>query len=139
VTGTGRVAFAAAAALAVIGAVVAGLIVLGPPREQRARRLDDRRLDHLRAIAGAVDLHWTREGRLVASLDHVKTELPPSSDRDPETGEPYSYQPLGGDGYRLCATFSRASPTESYAPRGDFWTHGAGRHCFELEAKKVER
>ncbi|HEX2466172.1 MAG TPA: hypothetical protein VHR17_16235 [Thermoanaerobaculia bacterium] len=138
-TGAGRVAFAAAAAVAVIGAVVAGLIVLGPPREQRARRLDDRRLDDLREIAGAVDLHWTRDGRLVASLEEVKMELRPSSDRDPETGEPYVYEPLGADRYRLCATFSGATPTEAYRPRSEFWTHGAGRHCFELEAKKIER
>ena len=138
-TRAGRAAFAAAAALAVIGAVVAGLIVLGSPGEQRARRLDDRRLDDLREIAGAVDLHWTRDGRLIASVEEVRAELRPSSDRDPETGEPYFYEPLGGDRYRLCATFNRASPTEGYAPRGDFWTHGAGRHCFELEAKKIER
>jgi hypothetical protein len=123
----------------VVGAVAAGLLALGSPREQRARRLDDRRLDDLRAIAGTVDLHWTRDGRLVATLDQVKPELPPASERDPETGEPYTYEPLGGDRYRLCATFSRATPPESRGPRGDFWTHGAGRHCFELEAKKIER
>ena len=138
-TSAGRVAFAAAAALVVVGAVVAGLVVLGSPREQRARRIDQRRLDDLRGIAGAVDLHWTREGRLVKSLDEVEAELPSSSDRDPETGELYSYELLGTDRYRLCATFGRASPTEGRAPRGDFWTHAAGRHCFELEAKKIER
>jgi hypothetical protein len=139
VTGAGRAAFAAAAALAVLGAVVAALIVLGSPGEQRARRLDDRRLDDLREIAGAVDLHWTREGRLVASVEEVRAELRPSSDRDPETGEPYFYEPLGDHRYRLCATFNRASATEGYKPRDEFWTHDAGRHCFELEAKKIER
>jgi len=139
VTGAGRMAFAIAAALAVIGAVVAGLIVLGPPREQRAERLDDRRIEDLRGIAGAVDLHWTRDGRLIDSLEEVKAELQTSSDRDPETGEPYVYEPLGADRYRLCATFSRASPTERDPRRRDFWRHAAGRQCFELEAEKIER
>jgi len=104
----------------------------------QSRGLSGRQVD-LRGIAGAVDLHWTRDGRLVVSLEEVKAELQPSSDRDPETGAPYTYEALGADRYRLCATFNRASPTESCTPRGDFWSHGAGRHCFELEARKIER
>jgi predicted acylesterase/phospholipase RssA len=139
VTGAGRITFGVVAALAVTGAVVAGLFALGSPREQRARRLDERRLDHLREIAATVDLHWTRDGRLISSLEEVHSELQLSGDRDPESGEPYAYEPLGEDRYRLCATFSRATPAESAATRGDFWRHGAGRHCFELEAKKIER
>jgi hypothetical protein len=136
-----RSAFAIAAVAAVVAAVVAGMSVLGSPSSQRSRRLDQRRLDDLRAAAGSIDLYWTRNGQLPGSLDELPGELLPQGlPRDPETAQPYEYSVAGENRYRLCATFTRASSTdEAHQPRGDFWWHAAGRHCFDLEAKRVER
>jgi hypothetical protein len=124
----------------VAAAVVAALVLLGSPQEQRARRLDERREEDLRGLASAVDLHYTRAGRLPGSLGELSPDLGPApATRDPDTGEPYEFQPTSDDRYRLCATFTRESSTERWGPRRDFWSHGAGRHCFELQAERVER
>jgi hypothetical protein len=137
---TRRTVFGAAAAAVVVVAVVAGLVLLGSPADQRARRLDDRRLEDLRGTAAAVDLYWTRNGRLPRSLEELPPELgPAAATRDPETGEAYVYEIIGDDRYRLCATFERDSSAEAWGPRRDFWAHPAGRHCFEIDAKRVER
>jgi hypothetical protein len=131
---------AGVALAAVIATVSAALVLLGSPREQRALRLDERRLEDLRAVSGAVDLHFTRAGRLPQLLDQLPPELGPAPvARDPETGEPYRYEQLTDDRYRLCATFARDSPPDRWGPRRDFWSHGAGAHCFELQAKRVDR
>jgi hypothetical protein len=55
----GTVLFGAAVAT-VITAVAAGLFILGSPTEERARRIDDRRVADLKGIVAATDLYWTR-------------------------------------------------------------------------------
>ena len=45
--------FLGTAATAVIAAIVAGLFVLGSPSEERARRIDDRRVADLKGIMAA--------------------------------------------------------------------------------------
>ncbi|HIA74480.1 MAG TPA: hypothetical protein EYN99_08630, partial [Gemmatimonadetes bacterium] len=52
----------------VIAAVGVGLFILGSPMEERARRVDDRRVADLQGIAAATDLYWTRHSRLPESL-----------------------------------------------------------------------
>ena len=104
------------------------------------RRLDARRVEDLRALAGAVDLYWSRGGALPGALDSLTQEqgFAPQV-ADPETGRPYEYRILGGDTYELCASFARGTDTEPPETRSDFWSHGAGRQCFQLEAKKPKR
>ena len=46
--------------LAASAAVVAGILVVGSPAEERTRRLDRRRVEDLAAMASSVDLFWTR-------------------------------------------------------------------------------
>ena len=58
----------------VIAAVVAGVFVLGSPADERARRLDRRRVEDLQGIAAATDLYWTRHSRLPASLDELTAD-----------------------------------------------------------------
>lgn len=136
---TPRTIIAGVAVAAVVATVSVALVLLGSPRQQRARRLDERRLEDLRGVSGAVDLHFTRAGRLPGSLDELPPELGPApAARDPETGEPYRYEQIADDRYRLCADFARESPPERWGPQRDFWSHGAGPHCFELQAKRIE-
>jgi hypothetical protein len=144
VSGGSRIAFAVAAAVAVLAAIAAGMAALGSPREQRARRMDDRRLADLRSIAEALEDHWDAEHRLPGTLD----ELPPafaSSRRDPETGAPYEYVIQSADRYRLCATFDRDARRDGRRPppgvgriQAVFWTHGAGHDCFDVHVQTSE-
>ena len=129
---------------AVVVAVVAGLMVLPPPSEERTRRLDERRVEDLRGIARAMDLHWTRHGRLPAAVGDLAREPGVRvSTRDPGTGQDYELRLLDEPTYELCAIFERAT-ADSGDPAGgaedvseDFWSHGAGRRCFRLDAQEV--
>jgi|SRR6266542_4507228 len=126
--------------VAVIAAVVAGLVLLGSPTEARLRQMDRKRVDDLRNISSAIDLYWTREKRLPASLEDLSQQPGLSLNiRDPGTAKPYEYHARAAGSYELCATFERDSAERSGAHGGDFWSHGAGRQCFQLEARDVGR
>jgi hypothetical protein len=142
------------AVAAVLIAVVSGLIVLGPPNEERIRRLDGRRVEDLRGITRAVDLYWTRHGGLPTSLDELSGESGVNiNSHDPGTSQPYDYQVLDDKTYELCARFQRDSPEPTVrsaqprqAPsttpasqrvRKSFWSHGAGRQCFRPAVEQV--
>ena len=105
-----------ASVAAVVAAVVAGLIALGSPAEERERRIDERRAADLHGIAAATSLYWSRHSRLPASLDELAAE--PGlriNTRDPASSEIYGYQALDSVRYEVCATFdreSRAAPGE---------------------------
>jgi hypothetical protein len=126
--------------VAVMAAVVAGLVLIGSRSEERLRQMDRKRVDDLRNIAGAVDLYWTRQKRLPASLEELSQQPGLSLNiRDPGTAKPYEYHARAAGSYELCATFERDSAERSQAHGGDFWSHGAGRQCFQLEARDVGR
>ena len=99
-----------AAVTAVAAAVVAGLVILGSPAEERERRIDDRRVAELHAIAAAADLYRSRHSRLPESLEELAAEPGMRiNTRDPATAEVYGYQVLDSARYEVCATFDRES------------------------------
>ena len=119
--------------LVVLGALGGGFYLIGPPAEERARQFDARREADLQRLRLAADLYWTRNGRLPASLDELHKEAGTNIfARDPQSGAAYGYAVKSGDAYELCAEFARASEL-----RGDFWSHGEGRHCFTVKAKQI--
>jgi hypothetical protein len=131
-----RRVFPYAVASAVVGAIVAGLVLIGPPTVERMRRLDDIRVRDLTQLSHAVDLYWQREEKLPPSLDALAgaPSVPFRSTTDPSTSEPYAYRALDATHYELCATFEAEDVDGDYNDR--FWVHGAGRRCFELNAEK---
>jgi hypothetical protein len=117
----------------VLATVSAGIWLMGSPGEQRALRLDERRISDLQSIASELDMYWTRHRTLPESLDALRVEPGPASiPTDPVRGEPYRYRPLEGRSYELCAVFGRASRNGL----GNVWAHPPGPYCFELEAKE---
>lgn len=99
-----------AAVTVVVAAVVAGLVILGSPAQERERRIDDRRVADLHAIAAAANLYWSRHSRLPASVDELAAEPGTKiNTRDPATAEVYGYQALDSARYEVCATFDRES------------------------------
>ncbi len=126
------------AVTAVVAAVVAGLLVLGSPMEERARRIDDRRVADLQGIRAGTDLFWTRHSRLPASLDDLTAEPGVRiSTADPASSEVYAYEPLDSIRYEVCARFERESGEMSRDPEQDLWADGVGRQCFQLEAEDI--
>lgn len=117
--------------------VIAGIVVVGWPDDERLRRLDDRRIAGLQRFARAIDTYAESHDELpeqaVVFVDgRVLSTLP----SDPVTNQAYGYQARRGDDeartYRLCASFDRASPADVTG----FWAHGPGRHCFDFTAVK---
>lgn len=128
-------------AVVVVATVITGILLLDSPAQERLRRLDERRVSDLREISYAVDVYWTREGSLPSSLKDLSDEERVVRElADPETGDPYEYRVLGEKAYALCAVFALDTGTdERDAPYLDFWSHGPGRQCFQLEAQDVSR
>jgi hypothetical protein len=134
---TGSV-FVAGALVVVIVAVVAGLLALGSPADERARRIDHRRVTDLQGIMAAANLYWTRHDRLPSSLDDLIAEPGVTiSVTDPSGSEPYGFRPLDSLRYEVCATFEGESDQISRDPTRDLWAHGSGRQCFQLEAEDI--
>jgi len=124
----------------VVAVVVVALTIIGPPSEQRGLRFDERRVADLRGIARAVDLYWTRSGRLPTDAEEISDKLGNRVLRtDPETFEPYAYRALESQTYELCADFNFSSTGFRTAVQQEFWSHASGRQCFELEAEEVNR
>lgn len=132
---TGLAAVVMAVAVAVAGVA---LVMVGPPSEARVRRIDQRRVDDLQRLASAVDLHWTRAAALPDRLAVVQ-EAGALPTRDPVSGAGYEYRVTGAKTYELCAAFERDGAGERWGTSAAFWTHGAGRQCYQLEVKTVGR
>ena len=120
-----------ASVVTVVAAVTLGLVLLGPPAQERERRIDDRRVADLHGITAAVDLYRTRHGRLPESLDDLAAEPRLTiSTRDPTSSEMYGYRVLDDGRYEVCATFAAASGAPaggtSIIDRGCQGCHGPG-------------
>ena len=99
------------------------------PADPEARRLDERRVSDLEQLTYLIDMQWTREGQLPASLGELKPASgEPAPTRDPVSATQYSYRVLGSKSYELCAVFSDAGGVS-------VWAHAAGRVCFVIEAR----
>ena len=127
-----------AATSVVVVSVIAGIIIVGSPTEGRLQQLDFGRISDLRGIMAASDLYWSRNERLPSSLEEL-AEDPRTvvNTVDPGSAESYGYRVLSGDNYELCATFDRESRDPPGRSAADYWRHGVGRQCFELEVDKT--
>ena len=132
--GAGRM-LVIAAAIAIVAAVVAAIAVIGTPTQQRASRLDARRVQDLQRVEAAIDEYARRLDALPPTLD----ALARGTDRtlalaDPQTGVRYGYEAGEARRFRLCADFttdSRIAVRQAEPWLGEDWQHPAGRHCFQ--------
>lgn len=130
----GRIAFVGVIVV-VAAAVVAGLVISGPPAEQRRLRADERRVSDLQQLSRAIQSYYVETTSLPGELDAlvngwISSGLP----RDPETEADYGYEITGDSTFRLCAEFARESRADT---AGEFWLHGEGRHCYVLDFSRM--
>ena len=124
--------------VAVTAAIIGGIFLLGSPLEERERRLDERRVQDLSGIARAVDVYWTRTTSLPSSLETLRTETGANiTIADPSTGEAYEFRSVEGEKYELCAVFEGESRDSDRGFDAGFWSHRAGRQCFQRAAENV--
>lgn len=130
--GSAKVLFAAAA-VAVAGAVIAALAVLGGPDHRRMQRLDEIRVQNLQALEVLVRNYVKLHKKLPDSFDALTREPGFQAPQLDPAGVPYRYERTGEDLYRLCAAFdlpSRPLPSSL----AELWAHPAGHQCFDRQA-----
>ncbi len=129
----GQTIVAAAGVVSLIS-IITGVILVGTPSEGRLQRFDSTRIEDLKEIMAGMDSFWSRNERLPASLEELMAD--PRVEvkvQDPGSAEPYDFTAMDEDTYELCATFDLESLTPGRPSSADFWKHGAGRQCFELD------
>jgi hypothetical protein len=127
--------------------IVSGFFIAGTPAEQRAVRLDERRINDLWSMQSSVVSYAESKGDLPANLTTLTAwsgELP----TDPDTDSAYDYTKTGRTTFELCATFGSDQvndelteyfgttyPTKHVTQLvgGSSWKHPAGYHCFARE------
>lgn len=142
-----RLLFAVGSSLAVTATIVAGLFIAGSPSEQRMKRADEQRAQHLQQITYAVDSFWNTNNRLPSSLKELATSpnVFVQQTTDPKTQMPYEFRVVTEKSYEICATFETSTdgqvngkttvPRPVSGPDGQYWTHGAERTCFTIEPR----
>jgi len=131
--------FAVGSGLAVTAVFLIGFGVAGTPAENRLQQGDATRVRALEQLEQAIRATATVPPSLGQLVQQGR--IRDAQTRDPVTGRQFEFRSLGGDGYQLCATFSRASEAEGpYEVYGSaFWHHGPGRTCYALDATKLAR
>lgn len=144
----------------VITAIVISFFVIGSPSEQRAWRMDERRVQDLQSLQWQVISYWQQKESLPTDIKELSNPLSGFSiPVDPEftKGLTYEYEKMDDMQFALCATFSAKMPqgwqeynggggvmpmfgggrdmaVSSYPHPGginESWDHDAGRTCFE--------
>jgi len=124
----------AAAVGVVLVSIITGVILVGTPSEGRLQRFDSTRIEDLKGIMAGMDSFWSRNERLPASLEELMADPRVEvKTQDPGSTEPYDFTPMDEDTYELCATFDLETLAPGRPSSADFWRHGAGRQCFELD------
>ncbi|HEY9540620.1 MAG TPA: hypothetical protein VIR05_03165 [Luteimonas sp.] len=130
------------AGVVVVATVIGAIAVMGSPGEQRKVRIDEHRINDLRAIEAAVRLHRKDTGSLPDDLAAVDARPGVALDlADPQTGTPYEYRRDGAEAFELCVDFATDSATRRARRgwQGLQWAHGAGRHCFRFRIEDKAR
>ena len=129
----GRTILLLAVSAVVAIAVVVGFLALGTPATERERRLDDTRLEDLRALRSRVAGHFRRTGVLPTRLGAMDTIRPGGAGLlDPASHDAYGYEVVDDSTFRLCATFDHPTEDEPARIAYDAWAHGAGPTCYRF-------
>ena len=130
----------------IVAAIVAGLLLIESPTTARMARFDSARLSELSRIAQEINQYIIENEQAPETLTFLGGEYNYADlISDPRSGEPYLYEPLEGDSYRLCAEFETDGPHDFFGvPRSIGFpalynvnitpsvAEGAGQHCFVI-------
>jgi hypothetical protein len=127
-------------------AIVAGFILIGTPKEQRAMRMDEQRVYDLQSIQSSTLDYWITKDVLPKTLDDLSDPFAGyRAPVDPGTRASYEYTVKGDLEFELCAVFETdgvggMNPNGVSYPKMyyntysdssfDVWSHSAGRQCF---------
>ncbi|MBU8974829.1 MULTISPECIES: hypothetical protein [unclassified Lysobacter] len=118
------------AGVVVAGAVIAAIVAIGTPAQQRLLRQDERRERDLISLKVDIEIWAERNEALPPNLSALARPGSRPAMRDPFTSRPYEYEVLGARRYRLCAMFDSDTAERDV---GGQWRHPRGRQCFDLK------
>jgi hypothetical protein len=122
--------------------IVAGFFIIGTPMQARQYLFDSQKVSNLSLIQNEIVNYYQRTGKLPTSLNVLNDPISGFSVPTDAQGGMYSYTPLGGSSFNLCASFnadSRGMNTTQSMPMmpgayganvSDNWQHGSGNTCF---------
>lgn len=128
--------------IAVSAGIVGGLILTGPPSEERLRTLDRRRSDQINQLTNAVDSFYNNKGYLPATINTLQEDQTSyayinGATIDPATQAPYEYRVTSSSTFEICGTFDTDTNTSQNrlnpnVPESPIYPspHTAGRVCF---------
>ena len=132
--------------IVVLATLLWGFTIVGSPATQRARKMDQTRVEYLVSIQHQLQSYFYTYGKLPDSLpvqssvfDSYSFTLPV----DPTTRQPFEYYKKSETEYELCATFEASGLVVDGKSVGmyyggidsEYWQHDKGRKCFP---QKVE-
>ena len=90
------------------------------------------------AFRAVPDIFWGRHTRLPPSIAGLESEGGSGCERPGPVGRAVWISGHHGDRtYELCATFTTDSAAAQNPAYPGFWSHRAGRQCFQLEVKET--
>lgn len=132
--------FAGIVSIVALSVIVCGVIIIGSPSLQRARNLDEQRVNDLSNIQSQiVYMQWQNKGSVPTSTsalnDPISNFILPT---DPETNKDYSYKMISKNSFELCADFKTVNKNEADATKARYvggminenWQHDATTTCF---------
>jgi hypothetical protein len=148
------------APLFIVASIIWSFSIIGSPSEQRAWRMDERRIQDLQSLQWQIISFWQQKESLPVDIKELSNPLSGFAiPVDPEfaDGLVYEYEIVKGTTFSLCATFSADMPqgwqeysngggvmpmfsenrdmaVSSYPSMGgtnESWDHDMGRTCFE--------
>lgn len=128
-----------------LASIIAGFFIAGTPSEQRAKRLDDQRVNHLMEIQNYI-LSFAQTKAALPVDQTAATDWSGQWPVDPETQTDYSYTKTSKTTFQVCATFTTAlekdiyndyysysypEKTKGQLVGGSSWLHPTGYYCFD--------
>lgn len=128
-----------------LASIIAGFFIAGTPAEQRAKRLDDQRINLLMQIQNNVITFAQTRQALPVDQNEAET-WSGNWPVDPETSQAFVYTKTSDITFQICATFATAETENIYQDYynyptmekrltqvvgGSSWTHTSGYYCFD--------
>lgn len=147
---TGLKIFVGTVTLCVAAGIVTAFVVVGSPSQERARRMDQQRVNNLQQITYALDSYYALKKNIPDDLKQLAgtQDVYLESINDPQTKQAYDYRKIDETKYELCAAFETAAQKSEdtgvtkpagYGPYDTMWQHGVGRQCFELQVRTANK
>ena len=126
----------------ILASIIYGIVIIGSPNAQKAKRLDETRVSDLMSIQNQiVYTEWQNKGDIPTSLDGLKDPINNYIvPVDPDTKQSYEYRKISKNSFELCANFKTENKTTNTTVKttpvyyngidSENWQHNSGRYCF---------